>query len=222
MPLNLAKAYGGWKNRQLIDFYERFARTVLERFSSKVKYWMTFNEINSAFHFPALSQGLVKSNGAGEYQNIFQAWHNQFVASSKAVKIAHELRKDIQVGCMIIYATTYSIDANPINQVATLIQNQEFNFFCTDVQVRGEYPAYTKRTYEKYGVDSQKLEQTKEDFDLLKAYPVDYIGFSYYMSTAINETDPTAATSAGNLLGGVKNPFLEASEWGWQIDPEGL
>ena len=98
MPLNLAKAYGGWKNRQLIDFYERFARTVLERFSSKVKYWMTFNEINSAFHFPALSQGLVKSNGAGEYQNIFQAWHNQFVASSKAVKIAHELRKDIQVG----------------------------------------------------------------------------------------------------------------------------
>ena len=80
MPLNLAKAYGGWKNRQLIDFYERFARTVLERFSSKVKYWMTFNEINSAFHFPALSQGLVKSNGAGEYQNIFQAWQNQFVA----------------------------------------------------------------------------------------------------------------------------------------------
>ncbi|GEL91335.1 glycoside hydrolase family 1 protein [Enterococcus villorum] len=222
MPLYLAKEYGGWKNRQLIDFYERFAKTVLERFSSKVKYWMTFNEINSAFHFPALSQGLVKSNGAGEYQNIFQAWHNQFVASSKAVKIAHELSEDIQVGCMIIYATTYSIDANPVNQMATLIQNQEFNFFCTDVQVRGEYPAYTKRTHEKYGVDSSKLEQTAEDFELLKNYPVDYIGFSYYMSTAINETDPDAATSAGNLLGGVKNPFLEASEWGWQIDPEGL
>ena len=81
MPLHLAKEYGGWKNRKLIDFYERFAQTVLERYSSKVKYWMTFNEINSAFHFPALSQGLVKSNGAGEYQNIFQAWHNQFVAS---------------------------------------------------------------------------------------------------------------------------------------------
>ncbi|WP_279276371.1 family 1 glycosylhydrolase [Enterococcus faecium] len=147
MPLHLAKEYGGWKNRKLIDFYERFAQTVLERYSSKVKYWMTFNEINSAFHFPALSQGLVKSNGAGEYQNIFQAWHNQFVASSKAVKIGHELRSDIQIGCMIIYATTYSIDANPVNQ---------------------------------------------------------------------------AATSEGNLLGGVKNPFLEASEWGWQIDPEGL
>ena len=148
MPLHLAKEYGGWKNRKLIDFYERFAQTVLERYSSKVKYWMTFNEINSAFHFPALSQGLVKSNG--------------------------------------------------------------------------EYPAYTARTHKKYGVDPEKLEQTEEDFQLLKEYPVDYIGFSYYMSTAINETDPQAATSEGNLLGGVKNPFLEASEWGWQIDPEGL
>ena len=222
MPLHLAKEYGGWKNRQLIEFYERFARTVLERYSSKVKYWMTFNEINSAFQFPALSQGLVKSNGASDYQNIFQAWHNQIVASIKAVKIAHELRSDIQVGCMIIYATTYSIDANPINQVATLIQNQEFNFFCTDVQVRGEYPAYTARTYKKYGVDAAKLEQTEEDFQLLKEYPVDYIGFSYYMSSAIDETNPDADTSNGNLLGGVKNPFLEASEWGWQIDPEGL
>lgn len=222
MPLNLAKKYGGWKNRELITFYERFAETVLTRYHEKVKYWMTFNEINSAFHFPALSQGLVQSNGAADYQNIFQAWHNQFVASSKAVKIAHELRSDIEVGCMIIYATTYSIDANPVNQVATMIQNQEFNFFCTDVQVRGEYPAYTTRTYAKYGVDASLLEQTAEDFELLKSYPVDYIGFSYYMSSAVDEVSPEADTSIGNLLGGVKNPFLEASEWGWQIDPDGL
>ncbi|EOL42063.1 6-phospho-beta-glucosidase [Enterococcus phoeniculicola] len=224
MPLHLAKTYGGWKNRQLIDFYETFASTVLTRFGKKVTYWMTFNEINSAFHFPALSQGLVKSNGGGDYQNIFQAWHNQFVASSKAVKIAHEVNPAIQIGCMIIYATTYSIDANPTNQVATLIQNQEFNYFCTDVQVRGEYPAYTKRTYKKYGVDEQALEITKEDLALLKAYPVDYIGFSYYMSSAVNETMTVEETDVvtGNLLGGVRNPFLEASEWGWQIDPDGL
>ncbi|KAF1297577.1 6-phospho-beta-glucosidase [Enterococcus sp. JM4C] len=224
MPLHLAKEYGGWKNRQLIDFYERFANTVLTRYGKKVTYWMTFNEINSAFHFPALSQGMVQSNGGGDYQNVFQAWHNQFVASSKAVKIAHEINPNIQIGCMIIYATTYSMNANPVNQMATLIQNQEFNFFCTDVQVRGKYPAYTQRTYEKYGVDEQALEITQEDLDLLAAYPVDYIGFSYYMSAAIDETlsEEEAEMVSGNLLGGVRNPFLEASEWGWQIDPEGL
>lgn len=220
MPLNLAKKYGGWKNRELIDFYEHFAKAVLTRYVDKVQYWMTFNEINSAFHFPALSQGLVKSNGADDYQNIFQAWHNQFVASSKAVKIAHELNPNLKIGCMILYATTYSIDSNPINQLATLEHNQEFNFFCGDVQVRGKYPAYTNRLFKKYGV--KELDIENQDLELLKTYPVDYIGFSYYMSTVIDETNEHADVVAGNLLGGVKNSFLEASEWGWQIDPIGL
>jgi 6-phospho-beta-glucosidase len=220
MPLHLAKEYGGWKNRQLVGFYENFAKVVLTRYYQKVKYWMTFNEINSAFHFPALSQGLVKSNGAGDCQNIFQAWHHQFVASSQAVKIAHELDPNLQIGCMIIYATTYSIDANPVNQVATMIENQEFNFYCTDVQARGEYPAYTQRMFKKYGVTELKMEPG--DLELLKEYPVDYIGFSYYMSSAVNETAEEEDTVVGNLLGGVRNPFLKASEWGWQIDPDGL
>ncbi|MFQ7236433.1 MAG: glycoside hydrolase family 1 protein, partial [Enterococcus hulanensis] len=170
----------------------------------------------------ALSQGMVISNGGGEMQNVFQAWHNQFVASSLAVKIAHDIDPDLQIGCMIIYATTYSIDSNPINQAANLVQNQEFNFFCTDVQVRGEYPVYTKRLYNKFGVDQNELEITEEDLEILKAYPVDYIGFSYYMSMVVDETSEETEGVSGNLLGGVKNPFLKASEWGWQIDPEGL
>ena len=162
----------------------------------------------------------MKSNGANDYQNIFQAWHNQFVASSKAVKIGHELNPELQIGCMIIYATTYGIDSNPVNQVATMIENQEFNYYCTDVQVRGEYPAYAERMYQKYAVKDLVIEEG--DLELLKEYPVDYIGFSYYMSTAVDVTGTTNDTANGNLLGGVKNPFLEASEWGWQIDPEGL
>lgn len=222
LPLHLAKEYGGWKNRQLIEFFERYAKVVLTRFHSKVKYWMTFNEINSAFHSPVLSQGLIKKTGAGDKQNIFQAWHNQFVASSLAVKIGHELNPDLQIGCMIIYATTYSIDANPVNQMATLEQNQEMNFFCTDVQVRGEYPSYTARIFEKYGIDADKLEIEDGDLDTIKAYPVDYIGFSYYMSSAVTITEDEVDEVQGNLLGGVKNPFLEASDWGWQIDPEGM
>lgn len=222
MPLNLAKKYGGWKNRELIAFYERYAKVVLTRFHSKVKYWMTFNEINSALHFPALSQGMVLSNGAGDFKNIAQAWHNQFVASSLAVKIGHELDPDLKIGCMIIYATTYSLDANPVNQAATMEQNQIFNYYCADVQVRGEYPGYTNRFLNSRGVKFEDLDITQEDLDLLKAYPVDYVGFSYYMSSAVTVTGDESDTVAGNLLGGVRNPFLKASEWGWQIDPVGL
>lgn len=222
MPLNLAKKYGGWKNRELITFYERYAKVVLTRFHRKVKYWMTFNEINSALHFPALSQGMVLSNGAGDFKNIAQAWHNQFVSSSLAVKIGHELDPDLKIGCMIIYATTYSLDANPVNQEATMEQNQIFNYYCADVQVRGEYPGYTNRFLNSRGVKFEDLDITKEDLDLLKAYPVDYVGFSYYMSSAVTVTGDESDTVAGNLLGGVRNPFLKASEWGWQIDPVGL
>ncbi|CAI3262661.1 glycoside hydrolase family 1 protein [Enterococcus cecorum] len=222
MPLNLTKKYGGWKNRELIAFYERYAKVVLTRFHSKVKYWMTFNEINSALHFPALSQGMVLSNGAGDFKNIAQAWHNQFVASSLAVKIGHELDPALKIGCMIIYATTYSLDANPVNQAATMEQNQIFNYYCADVQVRGEYPGYTNRFLNSRGVKFEDLDITKEDLDLLKAYPVDYVGFSYYMSSAVTVTGDESDTVDGNLLGGVRNPFLKASEWGWQIDPVGL
>ena len=222
LPLNLAKTYGGWKNRALIEFYERFAKVVLERFHSKVKYWMTFNEINSALHAPVLSQGMIKQTGSADFTNIIQAWHNQFVASSKAVKIGHELDPELQIGCMIIYATTYSIDANPVNQIATMKQNQFFNYYCTDVQVRGKYPSFADSFYQEYGVDKDKLEMTEEDFALLAEHTVDYIGFSYYMSAAVDVTTEEVDEVQGNLLGGVRNPFLEASDWGWQIDPEGL
>ncbi|MFD1412078.1 glycoside hydrolase family 1 protein [Lapidilactobacillus gannanensis] len=222
MPLNLAKKYGGWKNKALIKFYQLFAETVLTRYHQQVKYWLTFNEINSAAHFPVMGQGLVPANGANDQRNIFQAWHNQFVSSALAVKIGHQLDPNLQIGCMILYATSYGYDSNPVNQLATLQQNQDFNFFCGDVQVRGQYPAYTKRLLAEYNLKFSDLDWTDEELALLKAYPVDYIGFSYYMSTTIEVTQQDHASANGNLVGGVKNHFLKASDWGWQIDPTGL
>ncbi|WP_274600316.1 glycoside hydrolase family 1 protein [Lactobacillus melliventris] len=222
MPLHLITEYGSWKNKKLIDFYERFARTVLTRYKDKVKYWMTFNEINSAAHFPIMGQGLTTSNGARDKKNVYQAWHNQFVASAKAVKIGHELNPDLKIGCMILYATTYSYDSNPKNQLATLQDNQANNFFCADVQVRGHYPAYTKSLLARQGVKLADLDYTDEELALLAQYPVDYIGFSYYMSSVVDVTHENQETTNGNLMGGVKNPFLKSSDWGWQIDPTGL
>ncbi|MBA1393705.1 glycoside hydrolase family 1 protein, partial [Lactobacillus sp. XV13L] len=222
LPLHLITEYGGWKNKKLIDFYEKYAQTVLTRYHDKVKYWMTFNEINSAVHFPIMSQGLSDANGAKDKKNIFQAWHNQFVASAKAVKIGHELDSHLQIGCMILYATTYSYDANPVNQVAAMKTNQENNFFCADVQVRGHYPAYTSSLLAKYNLQPADFDYTQAELDLIAQYPVDYIGFSYYMSAVEEVTQTDHDTVNGNLMGGVRNPFLQTSDWGWQIDPAGL
>lgn len=222
MPLHLAKHYGGWKNRELIGFYERFAKVVFDRYAHKVKYWMTFNEINGAAHVPVLSMGLIPMNGSKDKKNVFQGWHNQFVASSKAVAYGHSLNPDLQIGCMIIYATTYAFDANPINQLEVMESVQEMNYFCTDVQVRGHYPAYTNRLMKKYGFAFEDLETQAEDFELLAQHTVDYIGFSYYMSTTLSKTMNGTSASGNLVLGGVKNPFLEASDWGWEVDPAGL
>ncbi|WP_396443050.1 glycoside hydrolase family 1 protein [Lactococcus lactis] len=222
MPLNLAKTYGGWKNRELIEFYARFAKVLLERYQDKVKYWMTFNEINSATFFSGLIQGLVPSNGGDDKTNVFKAWHNQFVASAQAVKFGHDLNKSLQIGCMSIYSTTYSFDANPVNQLATQESIQEFNYFCNDVQVRGAYPAFTNRLHRKHGVNADALEISEEDLKIIKEGTVDYIGFSYYMSTVESKTGEGVQASGNMVLGGVKNPFLKESEWGWAVDPDGL
>lgn len=219
MPLHLATAFGGWKHRDVIGHFERYARTVLTRYGHKVKYWMTFNEINSAAHFPMMSQSLTVKTGALDPQAKYQAWHNQFVASSLAVKIAHETDPQIQMGCMILFATTYAYDCHPVNQLATLKETQAFNFYCADVQVGGEYPYYARRLWQSLGVT---LDIQPGDMELIAAHRVDYIGFSYYMSTTLNKTDPKADAAQGNLLGGARNPFLEASDWGWEIDPTGL
>lgn len=221
MPLYLAKEYGGWKNRKIIGFFENYAKVLFERYASRVKYWMTFNEINSAMEFPALSQGLIVSSGAEDYTNRFQAWHHQFVASALAVKIGKSLRKDIQIGCMQIYAPLYAFDSNPINQFASQLKQRAFDYFTSDVQVRGYYPTYLNQLLKEYDAEAPEMEPGDEE--LLRENTVDYIGFSYYMSMAINETSAEDSDPAsGNLMQGVKNPFLEASEWGWQIDPLGL
>lgn len=125
----------------------------------------------------------------------------------------------MKIGCVIIYATTCTIDANPINQIATIKQNQAFNYFCSDVQIRGSYPSYTRFFFGAHGVQWSDFAIEANDLDLIAEHTVDYVGFSYYMSSVVGETSEDVKSPSGNLFGGAKNPFLEESEWGWQIDP---
>ncbi len=66
-----------------------------------------------------------------------------------------------------------------------------------------------------------KLEIQDGDLELIRQYPCDYLGFSYYMSSVIT-TDPEKLKVVGNMSIGMKNPYLKESEWGWQYDPTGL
>ncbi|GBU10933.1 6-phospho-beta-glucosidase A [Erysipelotrichaceae bacterium] len=214
-PLNLVKKYNGWTNRALIGFFETYVRVLFGRYQDRVKYWMTFNEINTGLFGSFFT---LAAQNTTEAEN-FQAMHHQFVASSLAVKIGHEINKDLQIGCMSIYATAYAIDSLPENGLARLEKSRMLNYFCNDVQIRGAYPNYAKKYFAAKGIE---LAMEPGDLELISKYRVDYLAFSYYMSTT-HTADPTAVNMAeGNFFGGIKNPFLAASEWGWEVDPIGL
>lgn len=219
MPLYLAIEYGGWTNRKLIDFYVRYSKCLFERYKHKVKYWMTFNEINSIARHAFTSAGIIEEGNNNLEQECFQSAHHQFVASAMATKICREIIKDSKMGCMISYQIPLPYSCNPEDiQRADELQKQTLLF--SDVQVRGYYPSYFSRMMEEKGIN---ISIQEEDLKILKDYPVDYVGFSYYMSTAASAHPEKYSKVAGNLLtNGVENPYLKCNEWGWQIDPKGL
>ena len=216
-PLALAKNYDGWVNRDLIGFFENYARTVFTRYKNKVKYWLTFNEINSATHFPYMSAGIWTPKEKLSKQNLYQAMHHELVASALAVKIAHEINPKFQVGCMILGVPNYPLTSMPADVLKAMEQDRQ-NLFFADVHARGEYPTYMNRFFKENDI---KLNITDEDKDILKN-TVDFISFSYYMSSCATADPEKNLKGKGNLIGGVPNPYLKASDWGWQIDPEGL
>ncbi|MCQ9210687.1 glycoside hydrolase family 1 protein [Granulicatella seriolae] len=217
-PLHLAKEYDGWTNRKLIGFFERYARTVFTRYKDKVKYWLTFNEINSVLHAPFMSGGILTPPEKLSKQDLYQAVHHELVASALATKIGHEINPDFKIGCMVIAMPAYPLTPNPVDVLeARQFENQ--NYLFSDIHVRGKYPNYIQRFFKEEGIEIDFAEGDKE---LMAENPVDFISFSYYMSVTATADPEKQARAKGNILGGVPNPYLEASEWGWQIDPIGL
>jgi len=217
-PMHLIKEYGGWRNRELVTFYERFARTLFERFQGLVKYWLTFNEINMILHAPFMGAGIVLEEGENKKQVLYTAAHHELVASALATKIAHEVDPSNLVGCMLAAGDYYPYSCKPEDVLQSMKDNRE-NYFFIDVQSRGEYPAYALKQLEREGVSIPWVEGDKE---LLKEHTVDFISFSYYSSRASKAKDEDADLSEGNIFASVENPHLKKSEWGWQIDPLGF
>ncbi|MDO4378520.1 MAG: family 1 glycosylhydrolase [Erysipelotrichia bacterium] len=211
-PLYLEETLGGWKNRQLIDYFEKFARTCFTEFKGLVNYWITFNEINNTINF------LPDEMDDSYFQDAYQHLHNQFVASARAVKIGHEIDKNNVIGCMICGITYYPLTCNPQDILFNHEKWQQGIFYCGDVQCFGKYPYYAKKLWDKHNVH---LDITEQDLKDLAEGCVDMYTFSYYVSQAVT-VSKDAEKAQGNMSFGVKNPYLEYSKWGWATDPDGL
>jgi 6-phospho-beta-glucosidase len=216
-PLNLAVKYNGWADRRLIGFFLRFARTVFERYKDKVDIWLTFNEINVMAKNPYTGGGVFTDDCEDPLSLRYQAAHHQFVASALATKIAHEINPDNKVGCMLSRNAIYPETNNPLDIIKAQKSNQ-MNLFFTDVCVRGKYPEYMMRYFNENNIS---IEKELGDDEILKLYPVDFVSISYYKSVS-EGTDANAERLPDSLFTGVKNPYLETTNWGWQIDPVGL
>ena len=217
-PLNLSIQYDGWINRDMIGFYERYVRTIFKRFGGKVKYWLTFNEINSVLHEPFLSGGIYTDKSKLKKQDLYQAIHHELVASALATKIGHEMMPGCKIGCMILSMPMYALTSNP-DDVIAVMKSDHMNTFFGDMHVRGQYPGYMKRYFRENNI---QIEMADGDEELLKDHTVDFVSFSYYMSICEAADHSKAQAGEGNLMGGVTNPYLKQSEWGWAIDPQGL
>lgn len=220
MPLYLANHYDGWYRREVIDFFVRFCKTVFVRFGAYVKYWLTFNEIDSVFRHPWTTIGICEDRYPKNKieEIIYQCVHNQFVASALATKLLHETVPGAQMGCMLTRTLTYPENCNPQNMILALKDNRE-NLFYSDVQVRGTYPQWIHNYWSENGIH---VDFGLCDEAILRQYPVDFVSFSYYM-TVVDSVDAARREKvSGNMATGVKNPYLDTSDWGWQVDPTGL
>lgn len=223
MPYALVKNYGGWKNRKLIDLFVIYAKTVFKRYHKKVKYFMTFNEINNQenYSYPLFGfscSGVVFNKDPNPRECMYNVVHNQFVAAALATKAAHEIEPSLKVGCMLAFVPIYPFSCNP-DDIMKCQKAMHKRYLFGDVMVRGHYPDYIKKEWEK---DDIKVNITEEDEQALKEGTADYIGISYYMSAVVDSKETSQESGVNGLEGGVDNPFIKKTEWGWNIDPVGL
>ncbi|MHC9537368.1 glycoside hydrolase family 1 protein [Dellaglioa sp. BT-FLS60] len=217
MPLNLSLKYNGWTSKHVIDAFIKFSKVCFESFSD-VKYWLTFNEIDSVTRHPFTSAGIVPDKSKNLEQDEYQALHNQFVASAMVTKLCHEIIPNSQVGCMLTKLTTYSATAKPEDILSALNKNL-MNYYCADVQVKGKYPKLILQFFKKNNI---QLIMTDEELALIRDNPVDFISFSYYMSMLAAGDESGLEMTSGNTIVGGKNPYLKSTDWGWTVDPVGL
>ncbi len=221
MPLYLVNKYDGWVSRELVDMFVKYAKVCFARYKDLVKYWLTFNEIDSVFRHSFTTMGVVEEkypNKKVAEEAIYQALHHQFVAAALATKYAHEMIPGAQVGCMVTKTLTYPETCNPDDIILAQKDNRN-NFVYTDVQVLGFYPRHLKNYWKDNGFE---IKMEEGDEAILKLYTADFIAFSYYMSMVQSVNANQREKVGGNLVTGVKNPYLPISEWGWQVDPKGL
>lgn len=219
-PLNIALNYKGWSDRKVVGMFIKYVKTVVDNFGNDIKYWITFNEINSMPKHPLISGAIIEDLFDEDELDevIWQAMHHQLVASALSTKIIKKANPNSLVGCMVSKYSLYPFTPHPHDVLqAQIVERDRLSF--SDIQVFGEYPEFIKQDLKRKNIN---IVMENDDVRDLKENTVDYVAFSYYTTGCLSVIDENLEKSVGNLFESVRNPYLKESEWGWLTDPVGL
>ena len=208
LPFELAERLDGWSSRETIDLYVRYCEALFERFGGKVKYWLTFNEINAVRGYASCG------THASDNNTHYNAVHNMFLASARAVALGHRMMPGSQFGTMYAFSAFYPATCKPEDVFAQMQKRRQAYYFI-DTMARGHYPHYAPQIWRDKGVE---LRREPGDDEVLAAGALDFVSISYYRSNTIAQDSPRV----GEVMGGEGNPYLPTTPWGWPIDPLGL
>lgn len=226
IPLAIGTKFNSWTNKKVIDLYVKYALTLINRYKD-VRYWIPFNEINDMFlPLSSLGQGAIIPNNDISFlsqeddpNKRFNALNNMMIASSKLIIEARKINPNLHFGTMICHITRYPRTCNPSDVLLTLQDDLFYNDTCSDVMLKGKYPTYSLNRLKDMGVS---LDLSNEELDILSKGLCDFYSFSYYQSISLTTLDKYKETTSGNIMGGIKNPYLKETKWNWPIDPIGL
>ena len=211
LPISLVERYGGWRSPQFYKAFVRYAKFVIDRWNKKVTYWVVINQINLSEALPFEAIGLAKEDNRNFWQDYYQAIHYQLLACAK-VKEYSKKYPFIKIGTMNADMSAYPKTPKPQDVIMTMKHNR-MNFFYTDVSFRGKYPGFILRYFDEEGI---KIDISEDDKKLLKENTLDFLGISYYFTLCKDATCTIRQESV------VDNPYLEKTQWGWTLDPDGF
>ncbi|MGM0218961.1 glycoside hydrolase family 1 protein [Enterococcus sp. AZ126] len=220
VPLTLAEKYNGFVNRKVVDAFEHYAKRVIDEFSPKVKHFISFNEQNL---YLRPERCFVKSGyleGEQTTEEIFKVMHNLTMAHCFVANYIHE-NTDAYIAGMLSYTEVYPETSHPKDVFATREWDEFTNYNIADLFIRGEYSKSVMRYLKNHQIDIGLL---PGDLETMKKQSCDYLAFSYYASNTISHKliDFDKAPNYYLVEGRVKNPYLDESEWHWEIDPLGF
>ena len=237
LPIVFVEKYDGWVSPEVIPYCVKYLKFLIDEYKDEVKYWLTFNEINMVTAVPWLGGGIILDRYdeiempkgfrpfaplppqmAERWENAsHQALHHQFIASAMVVKYAHETAPNCLIGNMFNLHHLYPETPSPADAYRAH-EETEYNVFFCDVMAKGYYPAWIKSYYKKNNINIKWYDNYEQ---ILSEGKVDFISLSYYLSSIVT-ADPKRQERIGSFIRTLHNPYLETSDFGWQIDPTAL